>query len=182
MRSRRPRSTPSCIRPGAPLAERDRHREQVRLCGGKERDSPARLDHSFAQVGQHCSDTPGFGPEEGMPVLASADVAVAAPGHDRTYVSFGERLGASVATALGIPLIKVATQREFRPPAKDLPGTGNDAIRDEFSIASDLSGATAVIIDDVFRTGGTMSAVGSAAVKAGATRACGLVAVRTMRR
>ncbi len=115
------------------------------------------------------------------PALASADVAVAVPGHDGTYVSFGERLGASVASALGLPLIKVRTQREFRPPAKDLQGTRNDAMWDDFSVAEDLTGATALIVDDVFRSGRTMSAVGSAAIRAGAAQACGLVAVRTMR-
>jgi len=116
------------------------------------------------------------------PVLASADVVVAVPGHDRTYLSFGERIGASVGSALGLPLVRVTTPREFRPPAKDLPAAGDDAVWSEFSVAENLTGATALIVDDVFRTGRTMSAVGSAVIRAGAARACGLVAVRTMRR
>jgi hypothetical protein len=118
---------------------------------------------------------------ERHPVMASADVVVATPGHDRTYLSFGEQIAASLSKALGLPLIKVATSREFRPPAKNLAGTGNDAAWGEFVILEDLTGATAVLVDDVFRTGTTMSAVGSAVTAAGAARACGLVAVRTMR-
>lgn len=115
------------------------------------------------------------------PALSSTDAVVAVPGHDRTYLSFGERIGASVANALGLSLIKVTTS-EFRPPAKDLPGPGREAARGEFLVEADLTGASAMIVDDVFRTGGTMSTVGSAALKAGAARASGLVAVRTMRR
>jgi hypothetical protein len=115
------------------------------------------------------------------PILASADVVVAVPGHDRTYLSFGERIAASVSRGLGLPLVAVTTPHEFRPPAKELPA-GNDAVWSAFFVAEDLAGATALIVDDVFHTGRTMSAVGSAVMRAGASWACGLVAVRTMRR
>ena len=107
---------------------------------------------------------------------------VAVPGHDRTYLSFGEQIAASVSGLLRVPLVKVATPHEFRHAAKDLPAGGSAAMRSAFSVAENLSGATALIVDDVFHTGGTMSAVGSAVMRAGASRACGLVAVRTMRR
>ena len=115
------------------------------------------------------------------PLLASADVVVAVPGHDRTYLSFGERVAASVSAAVGLPLVKVTTSHEFRPPAKDLPGAG--AVEwGQFAVPQSLAGKAAVIIDDVFRTGRTMSATGSAVRRAGATCAFGLTAVRTMRR
>lgn len=116
------------------------------------------------------------------PILASADVIVAVPGHDRTYLSFGEQIAASVSGVLALPLVNVTTPQEFRPPAKDLPAGCDKAVWSAFSIAQNLSGANALIIDDVLRTGGTMSAVGSAAIRAGASQACGLVAVRTLRR
>jgi hypothetical protein len=119
---------------------------------------------------------------ERHPVMASADVIVATPGHDRAYLSFGERIAASLSNDLGLPLIKVTTPREFRPPAKDLAGTGNDAVWGEFAVHEDLTGTTAMLVDDVFRTGMTMSAVAAAVMAAGASRACGLLAVRTMRR
>lgn len=115
------------------------------------------------------------------PILAASDVVVAAPGHDRTRLSFGERLAASVARGLGVPLIKVATRREFRPPAKDLPAAGDTALGDEFTITHGLVGTRALIVDDVFRSGRTMSAVAIAAREAGAPMVCGLAAVRTMR-
>jgi hypothetical protein len=115
-------------------------------------------------------------------LTTSANVVVAVPGHDRAYLSFGERLAASVSNILGLPLVRVTTPYEFRPPAKDLPTDSDNRTWDGLSVTEDLSGCTALIIDDVFRTGRTMSAVGSAVMRAGAIRACGLVAVRTMRR
>lgn len=114
--------------------------------------------------------------------LASTDVVVAVPGHDSTYVSFGERIADSVSRVLALPLIKATSPHEFRPAAKNLQTAGNDAVSGEFTVAEDLTGATALIVDDVFHTGRTMSAVGSAVNRAGTARACGLVAVRTRRR
>ncbi len=115
------------------------------------------------------------------PILAASDVVVAVPGHDRARLSFGERLAASVASGLHVPLIKVATRREFRPPAKDLPATGDTALGEEFTITDNLAGMRALIVDDVFRSGRTMSAVANAVREAGVARVCGLAAVRTMR-
>jgi pyrimidine operon attenuation protein/uracil phosphoribosyltransferase len=115
------------------------------------------------------------------PMLAASDVVVAVPGHDRARVSFGERLAASVASGLHVPLIKVATQREYRPPAKDLPATGERTLRGEFTITDDLAGKRALIVDDVFRSGRTMSAVANATREADVATVCGLAAVRTMR-
>ena len=116
------------------------------------------------------------------PILASAEVVAAVPGHDSAYVSFGERLADSVSKVLARPLIKVTSPREFRPAAKNLPASGDDPVWGEFSVSEDLTGATVLIVDDVFRTGRTMSAAGSAVKRAGAAWACGIVAVRTMRR
>lgn len=119
---------------------------------------------------------------QGHPTLASAEVVAAVPGHDSTYVSFGERLADSVSRVLARPLIRVTSPREFRPAAKNLPATGDDPVWSEFSVTEDLTGATVLIVDDVFHTGRTMSAVGSAVKRAGAARTCGVVAVRTVRR
>jgi hypothetical protein len=78
------------------------------------------------------------------PTLADSDVVVAVPGHDRARPSFGERLAASVARGLHVPLIKVATRREFRPPAKDLPAPGDIALGEEFTITDSLAGTRAL--------------------------------------
>jgi hypothetical protein len=115
------------------------------------------------------------------PILSKAEVVVAPPGHDRSYLSFGERLGASVANGLGVPLAKVATRHEFRPPAKELPRGVDRTLTGEFSLTEDLTGAAVLIVDDVLRAGTTLSAVGSAAKGAGAARVYGLIAVRTIR-
>jgi adenine/guanine phosphoribosyltransferase-like PRPP-binding protein len=115
------------------------------------------------------------------PVMAAADVVVAVPGHDRSTLSTGERLAASVAQGLGRPLTRVSTKHEFRPPAKDMPSGVKRVMHQEFEVTQDLSGTTALVVDDVFRTGGTISATAMAVVKAGAGYVCGLVAVRTAR-
>lgn len=152
------------------------------------------LDGSLVHMGKYWISTPEAMTQAGRmlvrrmlaaigrhPVLASVDAVVAVPGHDSAYLSLGERLAASVAGSLRVPLVKVATRRGFRPPAKELPGSGDNALRDEFSVTENLAGAIVLIVDDVFRTGGTMSAVGLAAVQAGAAQAYGLVGVRTLR-
>lgn len=150
-------------------------------------------DGQRVHVGKYWTSTPAAMREAGRglvrrlveviqmhPILASAGVVVAVPGHDSAYVSFGERIADSVSRALALPLVKATTPHEFRPAAKSLPCAGNTAWGD-FSVTEDLRGRTALVVDDVFRTGRTMSAVGSAVIEAGATRACGLAAVRTMR-
>lgn len=166
---------------------------KIPVDGVNARDWRNTPDGERVHVGKYWTSSPGARAEAGRalvrrlvrvtrrhPALASADVVVAVPGHDRTYLSFGEQIAASVSGVVGLPLVKVMASHEFRPPAKDLPA-GDDAVWG-FSVAEDLAGATALIVDDVFRTGRTMSAVGSAVMRAGASRACGLAAVRTMRR
>ncbi|HET7014348.1 MAG TPA: phosphoribosyltransferase [Streptosporangiaceae bacterium] len=159
------------------------------------RDWPNTPDGERVHVGKYWTNSPEARAEAGRalvrrlvavvrrhPTLASADVVVAVPGHDRTYLSFGERIAASVSRLLDLPLINVTTSQEFRPPAKDLPASGNKALLGTFSVEEHLSGARALIVDDVLHTGGTMSAVGSAVMRAGASQASGLAAVRTLRR
>jgi hypothetical protein len=168
---------------------------KIPTAGLDPREWPNTPDGERVHVGKYWTSSPEARAEAGRslvrrlvavvrrhPTLASADAVVAVPGHDRTYLSFGERIAASVSGLMGLPLVKVTTPHEFRPPAKDLPGSANRPLQSAFSVEENLSGARALIVDDVLHTGGTMSAVGSAVMRAGASRACGLVAVRTLRR
>jgi pyrimidine operon attenuation protein/uracil phosphoribosyltransferase len=158
------------------------------------RDWRNTLDGSLVHMGKYWTSTPEAMARAGRmlvrrlvaavhrhPALASANAVVAVPGHDSAYLSFGERLAANVAETLGVPLIKVTTRREFRPPAKELSGITGSALTEEFSVAESLTAATVLIVDDVLRTGQTMSAVAAAAIKADAARAYGLAGVRTLR-
>jgi hypothetical protein len=115
------------------------------------------------------------------PALATADVVVVVPGHDRTLLSFGERLAATVCTRRGLAEIRVESRREFRPQAKSRDSSGARDLDGEFSIEQELTGRHALIVDDVFRMGTTLRAVAQAARAAGAGRISGLVGVRTLR-
>lgn len=114
------------------------------------------------------------------PTLATAEVVVVVPGHDRTLLSFGERLAATVCARRGLAEIRVQSQREFRPQAKSRDSSSTHALDGEFSIEQELTGSHAMIVDDVFRTGRTLRAVARAARAAGAGRISGLVCARTM--
>jgi len=115
------------------------------------------------------------------PTLATAEIIVVVPGHDRTLLSFGERLAATVATRRGLVEIRVESRQEFRPQAKSRGSSSTHDLDGEFSIEQTLSGSHALIIDDVFRTGSTLRAVARAARAAGAGRISGLVCARTLR-
>jgi predicted amidophosphoribosyltransferase len=52
----------------------------------------------------------------------------------------------------------------------------------QFSIARDLHGRTALIVDDVFQSGASMAETARAARAAGANRVLGICAVRTLRK
>jgi hypothetical protein len=115
------------------------------------------------------------------PTLATADVVVVVPGHDRTLLSFGERLAATVGAQHGLTEIRMQSRREFRPEAKSRGSDHADDLDGEFSIADELGGRHALVIDDVVRSGTTLRAVAKAARAAGADRISGLVCVRTLR-
>jgi adenine/guanine phosphoribosyltransferase-like PRPP-binding protein len=53
---------------------------------------------------------------------------------------------------------------------------------DEFIVPTAIRGRSALIVDDVFRSGGSMAAVAKAARTAGAQEIFGICPVRTIRR
>jgi hypothetical protein len=116
------------------------------------------------------------------PLLAAATVIAAAPGHDRSILSFGEWVGREVARQARVPAVDVATRRDFRPPAKDLPAGDRRVADGEFFFREDLSGCAVLVIDDVCQTGQTAAAVACAARRAGAVSVYVLAGVRTRRR
>lgn len=114
--------------------------------------------------------------------LNSAEVILNVPGHDRNVVSFGPRLAATVAKYKRMPSLRVAAKSEFRPEAKSLsPMERAMFFRDEFIVPPEIRGRSALIVDDVFRSGGSMVAVAKAAHEAGAREIFGICATRTMR-
>jgi hypothetical protein len=115
--------------------------------------------------------------------LNGAEVILNVPGHDRNVVSFGPRLAATVAKYRKMPTLRVTAKSEFRPEAKSLsPMERAVFLRDEFIVPPEIRGRSALIVDDVFRSGGSMAAVARAAHEAGAREIFGICPTRTMRR
>lgn len=116
-------------------------------------------------------------------LLRGVDVILNVPGHDSTRVSFGSRMAATVATHFGLPIGRVRARDQFRPEAKDLPPADRARLLlNQFYIERPLSGQTALIVDDVFRSGDSMNETARAALHASAACVHGIAAVRTMRR
>ncbi len=115
--------------------------------------------------------------------LQDAEVILTIPGHDSKRVSFGPRLAATVAKYRKLPLFRVSAKEPFRPEAKSLEGAVRAAVLDnQFVVPLEIRGYSALIVDDVFRSGQSMAAVGRAAHEAGGREILGICAARTMRR
>lgn len=108
------------------------------------------------------------------PTYAAADRIVAVPG---TNHDFGERLAYTVGKYTDKPVTTAVCQEPRDRPAKE----GNSWGLSRYSIPVAVAGESVIIVDDVYRSGGTMRGVASAALGAGARDVLGLVGARTMR-
>jgi hypothetical protein len=117
------------------------------------------------------------------PALNNAEVILNVPGHDWKILSFGPRIAATVAKYRRMLDIRVTARSKFRPEAKSL-GRGQSAtlLEDQFIVPPEVRGRSALIVDDVFRSGGSMMAVARAAHEAGAREIFGICPTRTMKR
>jgi len=111
------------------------------------------------------------------PVYKSCDQIVTVPGHNADGKSFGEQLAARVAKDSGRILIMTQSTAGSRQQAKEAASMIPDG---HFVMPGALHGDV-IILDDVYRSGTTMSAVAKAAKAAGARRVFGFAPVRTMR-
>lgn len=139
--------------------------------GGRQRQVGLRLVRAMSVVIQ------------GHPLLRKADIVLDVPGHDAERVSFGSRMAATVARDVTVPKIRVNARDKFRAEAKNVdPAQRARILAGQFSIAHDLHGHTALIVDDVFQSGVSMGETARAARAAGANRVFGICAVRTLRK
>ncbi|MFF8805014.1 phosphoribosyltransferase [Streptomyces omiyaensis] len=111
------------------------------------------------------------------PLYRECTQIVTIPGHKADGNSFGEQLATTVAEKSGKELIPTQSPGGPRPQAKEGP---SQVGAEHFAMPKALTGDV-IIIDDVYRSGTTMSAVAKTAKMAGANRTLGLAAVRTMR-
>lgn len=111
-------------------------------------------------------------------LMRCSDGIIAIPGTQPQ--SFGEQLAEAVASRCKLQLISAKLPLGSNPsPAKE--GHQPNEQRTYF-IDQDVEGDHLLVIDDVYRSGKTMSSVGQAARAAGASRVYGLVGARTHRR
>lgn len=110
------------------------------------------------------------------PDYAAAQSVGAAPGSKADGDSFGERLARAVAARTGKPFIPATAAG---PRSEQKLGLHQD-LSSAFTMSAPVRG-TIIMVDDVYRTGATMSGAAKAARRAGATRVLALTAARTMR-
>ncbi len=111
------------------------------------------------------------------PSLRIANAIVTVPGSRADGDGFAERLARHVAERTQIrfsPTISViGPRRPMKAASAEIPSGA-------FTIQADLHGSV-LVIDDVYRTGRSMSEAARAARQAGASHVFGLAAVRTLR-
>lgn len=113
------------------------------------------------------------------PLLGGCPI-VSIPGSDSTKRSFGDKVAEGVARRLDVPFYPTQARTPVRPSAKNRDAVDFD-LEGEFTVTEEVAFQRVLIVDDVYRTGGTMRAVAEAAAAAGAAAAYGLVGARTMR-
>lgn len=113
----------------------------------------------------------------GHPLLRDASTVVTSPGHSADGRSYGEQLARAVARRVSLEVTETVCVNGPRPERK----TGEPVdLEGQFAMTHVLNGS-ALIIDDVYRSGSTMSAVALAAKMSGANVVYGFAPVKTMR-
>ena len=112
-------------------------------------------------------------------LYADAAAIVTTPSSILKNRSSAERVADYLAAGIGLPLVRTTGKTPVRPSRKS--GTDFD-LTDEFTVdPTHVRGQAVVIVDDLFRNGGTMRGVALAARRAGARLVLGLAGARTMR-
>jgi predicted amidophosphoribosyltransferase len=138
---------------------------------GKYRGSPDALEGLSSRLADAASQHALF---------QATDVVLSVPGHDSSKQSFGEGLAYEVAKKIGVPLLITKCSESLRAEAK--AGLETEELADLFTVDPSAHNQVVLIIDDVYRSGATMSAVARAAARAGARGRLGLVGARTLRK
>jgi predicted amidophosphoribosyltransferase len=85
-----------------------------------------------------------------------------------------------VAQKIDVPLVETKCSQQHRPEAKS--GAETAELESMFSVDSSVKDWVVLIVDDVYRSGSSMSAVARVAEQAGARGRLGLVGARTLRK
>ncbi|HET7425524.1 MAG TPA: phosphoribosyltransferase [Gemmatimonadales bacterium] len=115
------------------------------------------------------------------PFYAAAEYVAPVPGHSAGGYSFGVDLARRVAAALALPVAEVTCRSAERLPAKERDVNGGVNLDGEFALPHEVHGRIVLVVDDVWRSGDSMHALGQAARAKGARAVVGLTGARTMR-
>ncbi|MGO4246475.1 hypothetical protein AB4Y87_04610 [Paenarthrobacter sp. RAF54_2] len=110
------------------------------------------------------------------PLYAAAPVITSPPGSAADGQSFAERLAQDVAGQAG----KIYVGQRAAGPRPQQKGGVNQDLSEAFDINGTMRG-TVIVIDDVYRTGASISGAALAARRGGASSVLALAAVRTLR-
>lgn len=111
------------------------------------------------------------------PIYQAATSIVSVPG--TKPASFGEKLAQAVASRVSLNVVPARRLSSMGAPAKQ---GHQSAWPVACAVDADLSGKVVIVVDDVYRSGGTMRGVAAAARQAGAVRVLGLAGARTLRK
>jgi hypothetical protein len=114
----------------------------------------------------------------GHPLLAASSCVVSIPGRIGSETGHGERLAREVAAASGKSFHHTRALYEEREAAKEGSRLRMDQVEVHPVVFID---DIVIIVDDVMRSGGSMSAVAASARAQGAIRVYGLAAAKTLR-
>lgn len=113
------------------------------------------------------------------PLMAESTIVTVPGSTPNEGSSFGEKLASTVRKRAGMPIIRTLGPPGGHTPRKSEDGQDRSLIG-TFSMPEPIRGPV-VVIDDVVRTGDSISAVGLAARQAGASRVYAFAAVKTMK-
>jgi hypothetical protein len=107
--------------------------------------------------------------------LAGISMTMAIPSNPLKVLSVPHRTAAAVAHALKVEDRSIAIKKQKATP----PAKVNSVFQPEtYATKGDLSGATVLLVDDVFRSGNTLSSVASVLLESGANSVLGLCIAR----
>ena len=116
------------------------------------------------------------------PLYMRADALIAAPpGNKEKAFDLPEFVAHEICSELGVRVI-VCEKTKTTLPQKDIgddPKELEENLRGSYKIEGDLSGKTILVIDDIYKSGGTVKELVRACREAGATTVLSLVATKT---
>lgn len=112
------------------------------------------------------------------PLFREASCVISVPGRDSSRLGHGERLAARVAAHIDIPFYRTRGLYDVRPEVK----AGGFSLTDDLiAVSRKVCDENVLIVDDVFKSGHSLTVVANQARRLGASQVCALVGAKTLR-